>query len=1042
MSMKHFSAPVLPTSVRRWAWALLLAGLSLQQVEAQVQPQKLSTSGRHTMYVDASGALWGWGDNYNNVLLDPDFDDNNPGQSTVPVRMGTANDWVSVAAGETFNLALKSDGSLWGWGLNTAGQLGTGSSAYVLTTPTRVVGSQVWVAVSVGYQHTVALDNTGRLWAWGLNYSGELGIGTDGPGSNSGVPMPIGTDTDWVAVSVGSQHTLALKSTGALYAWGANYNGVLGNGTTNNCNTPTQVGTGTNWSPHFSANYSTSLAIKTDGTLWAWGVNYSGQLGNDDPAYAAGSPTPIQVDSAADWLSVSGGNNYSAAIKTNHTLWKWGDVSPWNPGVGSPLPVQLGTAADWQEVDGDKRAGLLQKISGAPWGFGENNVGQLGDGTTTDQPLPVPVLFAQPATDLTVSTGSETTPTAIAAGTYNNLTIAGTGYARLDGAVVVNGALTVQTGGALLTNCQGLTGTGSFTLAADATLGICDIEGLSAAAGQGAVQLTGTRSYSPRATYLYNYDGTSVAQNTGIQLPDTVRNLSVSSQSALLLSKPLNIERVLWLNRPLVPMHTLTLQSTAAGTALLVHFGGSIQGVLTVQRYIDNNRSSTGYRQYASPVPGEVLSTLATNGYTPDFSSVWAYNNSANPSMVAPFPTVFEYNEGRIATAISNYSPFAKGWQAINSNGMETGKGYSVHAPGTALVDFRGTPDNARVELTNLARTGTDGGWHLLGNPYASPIDWSTMTSGTGGSLEDMDAAVYVFQSSGPYSGSYRVYQNGIGNPIIPMSSGFFVRTTTPGVPGTVRFGKGNRVMTWGAQPAFGRSTAQRPQLSLSVRNAAATLADELTVYAEAGATLGRDAQYDADKLANPSGLNLAVLTPGGQEQAIAGLPAFTAGTVLPLRLNVPAAGSYELTANALNLPAGLTAYLRDLSTGQQTDLSTQPTLTLNLAAGLSTRYALAFAPAGALATASGLSAAQVALFPNPAAKGAGVALAFPVATGQAATAEVRDALGRVVLPLQQLPVTGGQAAATLPTAGLTPGVYVLRLTAGATTLSRRLVIE
>jgi len=374
---------------------------------------------------------------------------------------------------------------------------------------------------------------------------------------------------------------------------------------------------------------------------------------------------------------------------------------------------------------------------------------------------------------------------------------------------------------------------------------------------------------------------------------------------------------------------------------------------------------------------------------------------------------------------------------------MTPGVGYSVQAPGAALVDFTGSFTNGFIELTGLQRTGANGGWHLLGNPYPAPLDWSTMRLGAGTNLENMDGAMYVYQSSGPYTGTYRTYlanMPGGNSPIIPAGSGFFVRTTTPGTPGTVRFINANRVTTFGAQPAFGRSNDTRPVLTLALRNAAGTLADEATLYADATATPGVDAATDATKLANPSGLSLATVAPSGEALAIDGRPALTAATLVPLRLSVPTAGTYSLTGNALHLPAGLTPYLRDLSTGTQAALTSATTLTLT--AGLHTRYALAFAPASALATAPALTAAQVALYPNPTTAQAGVTVALPVAAGTTAVqAEVLNALGQTVATTT-LAVRGGEASGPLATAGLAAGVYTVRLRTGSATLSKRLVIE
>jgi hypothetical protein len=675
-----------------------------------------------------------------------------------------------------------------------------------------------------------------------------------------------------------------------------------------------------------------------------------------------------------------------------------------------------------------------------PTGAGTGPVTVTTPGGTATGPS-----FTQTFPDLVISTPGQT----IAAGTYNSITINNGGVATATGIVEVNSSVIVNDGGALYlglgTSCYSLRGSANFTLAAGGTLGICAPVGINTSTNSN-VNVTGTRSFSDDANYVYIFNGPGTSSFTGNALPTTVRSLEVNTRAAttIRLSGPVQVrQRLLLTNGSLFPAsQTLTLLSNANGTALVVNSGTYfVNGPATMQRYIGTNRTTDGYRHYASPVQAETVNTLATTGYTPDFSGAAAYNSSANPNLVTPFPTVFRYNQDRIATTTSPYNDFGKGWQAaLSGEAMTPGVGFSVQAPGTVLVDFTGVPTTGAITRSGLQRTGTEGGWHLLGNPYPAPLDWSTMTMGTGQSLEGMDGAVYVFQSSGPYAGTYRVFQNNIGDPIIPAGSGFFVRTTTPSTAGTVRFANTNRVTTFGPQPAFGRSTTQRSQVALTLTNAAATLADELTIYAEAGATTGADAQYDAAKLANPSGLNLAAVAATGEEQAIAGLPALTSTTVLPLRLSVPAAGTYTLALHATNLPAGLVAYLRDLSTGTQQALTSA---SLTLPAGLSTRYALAFAPAGgALAAASALTAAQVALFPNPTTAKAGVTVALPVAAGTAAVqAEVLNALGQTVATTT-LTVRGGEARGGIATAGLAAGVYTVRLTTGTTTLSKRLVVE
>jgi hypothetical protein len=345
-----------------------------------------------------------------------------------------------------------------------------------------------------------------------------------------------------------------------------------------------------------------------------------------------------------------------------------------------------------------------------------------------------------------------------------------------------------------------------------------------------------------------------------------------------------------------------------------------------------------------------------------------------------------------------------------------------VQAPGAALVDFTGTLTSGSVSRSNLAWDGPDGGWHLLGNPFPSPLDWSTMTVGptATANLQDMNGAVYVFQSSGPYAGSYRTYlaaAPGSSSPLIPAGSGFFVHTAAQGGAGIVRFTAANRVTAFGAQPAFGRSTDLRPLLTLRLA-APDGATDEALLYAEPAATVTVDAAYDAPKLANPSGLNLASLT-GGEALAIDGRPAL-AGRI-PLRVAVPATGGYSITAASSNLPAGTAVQLLDVLTGQTTDLRTSPTyaFTATAAAPATGRFFLNLMPAGTpLATAAPLGS-SLQLYPNPAHSGVTVA---GLTAGASVT--VLDALGRTVA--RTTADAKGTASLALP-AGLAAGVYVVR---------------
>ena len=199
-------------------------------------------------------------------------------------RDNILEDAVSIAAGVDHTVAIKKDGSLWAWGKNDNGQLGDG------TTNEKDVSVQIgsdtnWDFISAGGSHTVAIKTDGSLWAWGNNNDGQLGDDTQ---ENRNVPVRIGFDADWAFVSAGGNHTLAIKTDGSLWAWGNNSFGQLGDGTSGgvlstgynqsaNKNAPVRIGLDTDWasvSAGMDLMYAVTphtVAIKTDGSLWAWG---------------------------------------------------------------------------------------------------------------------------------------------------------------------------------------------------------------------------------------------------------------------------------------------------------------------------------------------------------------------------------------------------------------------------------------------------------------------------------------------------------------------------------------------------------------------------------------------------------------------------------------------------------------------------------------------------------------------------------------------------------------------------------------------------
>ncbi len=643
---------------------------------------------------------------------------------------------------------------------------------------------------------------------------------------------------------------------------------------------------------------------------------------------------------------------------------------------------------------------------------------------------------------LTVSTGTAASPTVIAAGTYGSITVTGTGYAQLGGAVAVNDQLVVEDGGGLLTACQPLTGAGSFTLRAGATLGICDAAGL--AASGGAVQLTGARTFSPDANYIYNG---SVAQVTGSSLPSQVRSLTTNATN-LTLTAPVGISQLLNLagaGNLIVNGQALTLTSTAAGTALVVNAGpGTVQGPATVQRYLDPALNpGLGYRQLSTPVANTTVADLATVGFAPVVNP--AYNTSATPTSETPFPTVYGYDQSRLALA-NNLDIFDKGWvsPAALTDALTVGRGYTVNLPASEVVDFVGTLNNGDLAVPlsrNSDATAPAAGWQLLGNPYPAPLDLSLVAATD---RVNLDAATYVSQSLGQYSTQYRAYVNGLStnganNSIVPSGQGFFVRVAAGQTTGSFTFRNSQRLTSFDATTSVQRPTADaRPQVHLALRGTGAAT-DAAIVYFESGATAGLDAQYDAAKLPNSTGLNLSTAAATGQALAIDGRALPTGSLTVPLNVYVPATGTYTLHAEQLLNLTGLRVYLRDLQLGTLTDLAQQPSYSFSQnAAFLGARFELVINPKTTLATTAATSA-QVAVYPNPARTVAYVEL--PAALGaQPVAAALLDALGREVRTATL--AAQGARAHQLGLAGLPAGVYTLRLRTSAGVVAKRLVVE
>ncbi|CAM3624333.1 T9SS type A sorting domain-containing protein [Flavobacterium gelidilacus] len=245
---------------------------TFQQITTATNWIKVAPSYFFTIALKADGTIWAWGQNDEYQL------GNSPAssQQLFPIQVGTATDWVEIATGTSRTaFAIKADGTIWGWGSNPSSIIVAGSSTYTVSTPTQVGTSTDWVKMSVGGQHILAQKQDGTLWSWG----GGTALGVGGTPSVTNIPQQVTNDT-WKNFSNGSGTSFGIKADGTLWAWGVNTNGQLGDGTSTNRLVPTQIGTDTNWDTVQARNFSTTMATKTDGTVWYWGENYYGEFGN------------------------------------------------------------------------------------------------------------------------------------------------------------------------------------------------------------------------------------------------------------------------------------------------------------------------------------------------------------------------------------------------------------------------------------------------------------------------------------------------------------------------------------------------------------------------------------------------------------------------------------------------------------------------------------------------------------------------------------------------------------------------------------------
>ncbi len=306
----------------------------------------------------------------------------------------------AIDGGNYNTYVLRSDGTVWAWGSNGYGQLGSAGGGSF--NPVQVEGLKEVVAIASGMYHALALKNDGTVWAWGMNYYGQLGIGGT---ADAFMPVQVTALSDVVAIAAGQDHSLALKSDGTVWSWGYNARGQLGYDTTatvrNNSEEPVRI-IELAYIKAIAAGHNHSLALKNDGTVWTWGGNVGGELGYDTGGIGSPHIQPKQMDPSyiSDVIAIAGGDKHSVALKQDGTVWAWGDNSYGQLGYGlgglgggyEPRQVMKTVMPDEPLTNATAiSAGSFHTLAlindGSVWAWGKNENGEIGDGTFADKLL-------------------------------------------------------------------------------------------------------------------------------------------------------------------------------------------------------------------------------------------------------------------------------------------------------------------------------------------------------------------------------------------------------------------------------------------------------------------------------------------------------------------------------------------------------------------------------------------------------------------------------------------------------------------------------
>lgn len=380
--------------------SLLISVLTVTLVMAQsllAATPMVSAGGWHTVTLKSDGTVWAWGVNVSGQL-----GDGTGVQASAPVSNPGISGVSMVDAGSNHTLALKSDGTVWASGQGTTGALGDGtydnSKAFI-----EVLGISDVIQIAAGSAHSAVLKSDGTVWTWGYNNMGQLGIGIETV-MKENIPVQVPGLSDVVSIATGHSHTIALKSDGTVWAWGNNGQGQLGNGDNEHQFSPVEAWNMLSGVVGIATGAMHTLALKSDGSVWSWGANTFGQLGHGT---TTDSIVPKPVTNFSNVKSLISGGTSVLAVQNDGSVWGWGnnysqqmleDEYGQFTKLLTPTKLSRFEQAISMDVGGSPGGGfgngfiIEVRSDGTVWGWGKNDSSQLGDGTQDDSLLGTQVI--------------------------------------------------------------------------------------------------------------------------------------------------------------------------------------------------------------------------------------------------------------------------------------------------------------------------------------------------------------------------------------------------------------------------------------------------------------------------------------------------------------------------------------------------------------------------------------------------------------------------------------------------------------------------